>query len=318
MFQLRQLRTFLAAAETLSFTKAAERVHLSQPSVTGQIQSLEDTVGRPLFVRFNNKLALTEAGHHLVIRAHALLSAADEALRAVRANADDSVGSISVAAPHTLCATLLAPSAARYAGARPDVHLSLQEKNSSETERAVLDRTVDVGLVHGWPRAPRSRLQVEVISRDRPMVVMPPGHALGADAAVRIESLAATPLLLTPGGCRYREYAQALLQHASVRPSIRGEADGVVSLMRMVAAGLGMSVLPAKAIDLAGAPSDVEARPLAGADEGLPICMLSAAGEALRPQAAAFMAIVRQAARDSDEPVPAFHVQHGARREAAA
>ena len=318
MFQLRHLRTFLAAAETLSFTKAAERVHLSQPSVTGQIQSLEDAVGRPLFVRSNNKLALTEAGHQLVIRARALLSAADEALLAVRANADATVGSISVAAPHTLCATLLAPSAAQYAGAHPDVHLSVQEKNSSETERAVLDRMVDVGLVHGWPRAPQSRLQVEVISRDRPMVLMPLGHAVGADAAVQIESLASTPLLLTSDGCRYREYAQALLQHALVRPAIRAEADSVASLMRMVAAGLGVAVLPAKAIDLARAPSQVEVRPLAGAGEGLPICMLSAAGEPVRPQAAAFMEIVRQAARGSDEPVPAFDVKHGSRREAAA
>jgi DNA-binding transcriptional LysR family regulator len=318
MFQLRHLRTFLAAAETLSFTKAAERVHLSQPSVTGQIQSLEDAVGRPLFVRSNNKLALTEAGHHLVIRARALLSAADDALLAVRTNADATFGSISVAAPHTLCATLLAPSAARYAHGHPDVHLSVQEKNSSETERAVLDRTVDIGLVHGWPRAPRSRLQVEVISRDRPMVLMPLGHAVGADAAVQIESLASTPLLLTSDGCRYREYAQAILQHASVRPSIRGEADSVASLMRMVAAGLGVSVLPGKAIDLAGAPYEVEVRPLAGADEGLPICMLSAAGEPVRPQAAAFMEIVRKAARGSDEPVPALDVKHGSRREAAA
>ena len=68
----------------------------------------------------------------------------------------------------------------------------------------------------------------------------------------------------------------------------------------------------------AGAPYEVEVRPLAGADEGLPICMLSAAGEPVRPQAAAFMEIVRKAARGSDEPVPALDVKHGSRREAAA
>jgi DNA-binding transcriptional LysR family regulator len=147
---------------------------------------------------------------------------------------------------------------------------------------------------------------------------MAAGHPLGADAVVQPESLASTPLLLTASGCRYREYAQALLQHASVRPSIRGEADSVASLIRMVAGGLGVAVLPAKAIELAWSPSPIRVRPLAGAGEGLPICMLSVAGQPLRPQVAAFMEIVRNAVIGSDEPVPAFDVQHGARREAAA
>ncbi|MCH1998354.1 LysR family transcriptional regulator, partial [Achromobacter xylosoxidans] len=65
MFQLRQLKTFVAAAETLSFTQAARRVHLSQPSVTEQVRALEEAVGQPLFIRHNNRLQLTPAGERL-------------------------------------------------------------------------------------------------------------------------------------------------------------------------------------------------------------------------------------------------------------
>ncbi|WP_434106210.1 LysR family transcriptional regulator [Paraburkholderia caffeinilytica] len=83
MFQLRQLKIFLAAAETLSFTRAAKQVHLSQPSVTEQVRALKQSVGQPLFIRKNNRLMLTAAGERLAGRARELLAMADNTFRVV-------------------------------------------------------------------------------------------------------------------------------------------------------------------------------------------------------------------------------------------
>lgn len=310
MFQLRHLKTFLAAAETLSFTQAARRVHLSQPSVTEQIQALEHSVGQPLFVRDNNRLALTPAGETLAGRARELLALADDAFRTVRGHADELPGSIRVAAPQTLCTCLLTPMLLRYAEAYPGARVAIQERNSAATAQAVLDGAADIGLVHGWP-ADHAGLRAQRIARDMPVVVFAPGHPLAASAQVTPDALAAYPLIATMDGCRYRQYLDMLAQQAAERPRIRAEADGVPALLQMVSAGLGVSVLPRMAVDRAATPARIETRPLSAAGEGLPICLLTTDRSPTR-NVAAFIRLVGLAAAGSDEPVPAFDVQHGA------
>lgn len=326
MFQLRHLKTFLAAAETLSFTKAAARVHLSQPSVTEQVQALEHSVGQPLFVRHNNRLALTPTGERLAVRASELLALADDAFRMVRDNADAPARSIRVAAPQTLCAGLLTPMLLRFADQHPDARVAIQEKNSADTAQAVLDGTADVGLVHGWP-APDARLRAARIARDLPVVVMSAGHALAAAPAVDPAALAAFPLVATLPGCRYRQYLDTLVQQSPVRPRLRAEADNVPALVRMVSAGLGISVLPRMAVAAAMAPAmetaaeaainpaagsaRVDTRPLSAAGDGLPICLLTANGVPA-PHVAAFIKLLEAAVAGSGEPVSALDVQHRA------
>lgn len=310
MFQLRQLKIFLAAAETLSFTKAARRVHLSQPSVTEQVQALEQSVGQALFVRRNNRLTLTAAGEKLATRARELLAMADDTFRVVRDNLEEQGGTIRVAAPQTLCTSLLIPVLTRFVDRHPGTQVVIQERNSSATAQAVLDGTADLGLVHGWP-ANDANLQADLIARDMPVVVMPPGHALSRAVDVRPDALAAFPLIVTMEGCRYREYLEALLQEAPVRPSIRGIADSVPALVQMVSAGLGVSILPKMAVDSAEAAARVEWRALSTSGDGLPICLLTTDRQPVR-HVAAFIDMVRLATASSDEPMPAFDVKNRA------
>lgn len=316
MFQLRQLKIFVAAVETLSFTQAAKRVHLSQPSVTEQVRALEESVGQALFIRQNNRLQLTAAGEKLATRARELLAMADDAYREVRDNVDDPGGTIRVVAPQTLCTSVLLPQLLHFAGMHPDTQVAVQEKNSLATAQAVLDGTADLGLVHGWP-AQDANLRAEVIARDMPVVVLPPGHPLSQTARISPHALAAFPLIVTMEGCRYREYLEALLQDAPVRPRIRGTADSVPALMQMVAAGLGVSILPRMALDPAATAARVQWRPLSTGGEGLPICLLSLHRAPTR-QVAAFIEMIRLAATASDEPMPAIDMQHGAGRVAIA
>jgi DNA-binding transcriptional LysR family regulator len=118
-------------------------------------------------------------------------------------------------------------------------------------------------------------------------------------------------------GCRYREYLEALLQEAPVRPNIRGVADSVPALMQMVAAGLGVSILPQMAMEPAATAARVAWRPLLTSGDGLPICLLTVQQTPAR-HVAAFIDMIRLAATRSDQPMPAIHVQHGAGRIAVA
>jgi DNA-binding transcriptional LysR family regulator len=316
MFQLRQLKIFVAAVETLSFTQAAKRVHLSQPSVTEQVRALEESVGQALFIRQNNRLQLTAAGEKLAIRARELLAMADDAYREVRDNVDNPGGTIRVVAPQTLCTSVLLPQLLHFAGMHPDTQVAVQERNSQATAQAVLDGTADLGLVHGWP-AQDANVGAEVIARDMPVVVLPPGHPLSQTARISPDALAAFPLIVTMEGCRYREYLEALLQDAPERPRIRATADSVPALMQMVAAGLGVSILPRMALDPAANAARVQWRPLSTGGEGLPICLLTLHRAPTR-QVAAFIEMIRLAATASDEPMPAIDMQHGAGRVAIA
>lgn len=316
MFQLRQLKIFVAAMETLSFTKAAKQVHLSQPSVTEQIRALEESVGQALFVRQNNRLQPTPAAERLVIRARELLARADDALREVRENVGDSGGTIRVAAPQTLCTSVLVPQLLRFAGMHPGTQVAVQEKNSMATAQAVLDGTADLGLVHGWPENDAD-LRVEAIARDMPVVVMPPGHPLCHAADIKADALAAFPLVVTMEGCRYRAYLEAVLQEAPAQPRIRGVAESVPALIQMVSAGLGVSILPRMAMDPALATAGVQWRPLSTAGAGLPICLLILHRTPTR-QVAAFIEMIRLAAAGSDEPMTAIDMQHGTGRVAIA
>ena len=318
MFQLRQLKTFLAAAETLSFTKAAERVHLSQPSVTEQVQALEQSVGQPLFIRTNNRLALTAAGERLVDRARELLAMADDTFREIRDHVNGQAGTIRIAAPQTLCTCVLVPLLAGHAELHPGSRVVIQETNSSATVQAVRDGTADLGMVHGWP-VDTAGLQVDLLGHDTPVVVMPAGHPLGGVAGVTLAALAAHPLIATAEGCRYREHLDALLRQAPVRPGIRAVADSVPALVGMVSAGLGVAILPRMAVDTAVfAAAPVEVRPLAMAGGELPVCLITPARAAAARPVAAFAAMVRAAAFGSDQPVPPLDMEDGAGGVAAA
>lgn len=314
MFQLRQLRTFVAAAETLSFTRAAQRVHLTQPSVTEQIRTLEDTVGRPLFARQGNTLALTEAGSKLLARARELLAMADDAFHAVKGDAAGTPASLTLAAPETLAITMFTPLMADYAERYPEVGLTLLTRNSADTLALVKNGSADVGLLHGLPLHEHS-LASEILSADEPVLVVPSGHSLSGRQSVSIRDLAGQRLGATVPGCGYRAYLETLLQPGPDLPGISFEAESVRGLVAMVAAGLGVCVLPRLAFKSALPGLDVQAVRLDGAMRALPVCVLVPAGTRLRQprHVSAFVEMLRAWTGALYQAVPAVDMEHAAR-----
>ena len=258
MFQLRHLRTFVAAAETLNFTRAAERVHLAQPSVTEQVRALEDLVGRPLFLRRHNALALTAAGSALLGRARDLLAMADEALR--EAKRDDEPAPLIISAPEALATSVLAPLAADHARQWPSLRVSLRIRNSAETVADVGAGAAGLGLLHGTP-SPDDGLASQLLTHDRAVVVMLPSHAMAARDRVGSADLIGLSLGATVPGCAYRAYLDAMRRSHGL--SVAFEADSVGALLALVTGGLGVCVVPRLAFLGAAQASVLVARALA-------------------------------------------------------
>lgn len=313
MLQLRHLKIFLAAADCLSFTRAASMVHLSQPSVTEQIRNLENIVGQPLFHRQNNMLSLTLAGERLAVHARQLLIQADEALRSVRDSAAGIQPLITVAAPQTLCNLLLLPLLAEYAD--NNGRITVLERNSAASAQAVRDGTADLGVIHGLPPVDTA-LRVATIAHDTAVVAMPPNHPLAKADHVTPGQLASHPLVATAYGCRYRRYLDETLEQVAMRPTVRALADSIPTLLNMVAAGLGVALLPG--IAAAHNVSDIVTfRPLAPAGKGLPIVLLTP-NRPLAPHVAAFMELLYLDIGDLYQPMPALDVQYRASGESTA
>jgi len=298
--ELRHLRYFEALADTLSFTRAAELVHLTQPSVTEQVRSLEDVVGRPLFLRRHNTLTLTAAGKALLPRARELLAMADDALQAVQDDGEPE--SLVLAAPEALASSVLAPLVADHARQHPGLRVSLRTRNSSETVADVKAGAAGLGLLHGSPAAD-GELSCEVITRDRPVVAMLSSHPLAQQARVALSDLAGVRLGATAVGCTYRAHLDGVRKVHGL--SIAFEAGSVGALLALVAGGLGVCVVPRLAF-LGAAPSAaLVARPLADTPP-LPVSMVRPAA-ALR-SADDFARVLRASARSLDEAMSALDV----------
>lgn len=309
--QLRHLRTFLAVASTLSFTKAGRQVHLAQSSVTEQIQALEEDLGAALFERSQRKLKLTDAGETLVEYAEALLSLAADARAAVTGNAQVQ-GRLSVGALETLCAHWLAPLLAVFQGQHPRLQVDLQVAGTVALRNAVKDGSLDLGFSF-TPPASDSGLRSECVGEDELVLLVPAGHALGARSSVGPQDVEGERFLVTEQGCAYRGMFDSAFAAPGCRmPQVAGEYGSLGTIVNMVRAGFGCALMPRLAVT--GLDAGLAVLPWTGGAGriGIHMCwrprQLPAALRQLQDA-------VRRRAAGSHEPVPPIDVQHAAGRE---
>jgi len=245
--QLKHLRTFLAVASTLSFTKAGQKVHLAQSSVTEQIQSLEVDLGVALFERTQRKLSLTDAGAKLVEYAEAMLALAADARAAVAGNAEMR-GRLSVGALETLCAHWLAPVLADFQGKYPALQVELQAAGTGALREAVRDGSLDLCFSFTQP-LPDSGLHSECVGSDELVLLVSAGHALGGLASVGPRDVVGERFLVTPQGCVYRGmFDRAFSASGGKVPHVAGEYGSLGAIVNMVRAGFGCALMPRLAV----------------------------------------------------------------------
>jgi DNA-binding transcriptional LysR family regulator len=255
--ELRQVRTFRAVAEELSFSRAAAKLGYVQSSVSAQVGALERELGVPLFDRLGRRIKLTEAGEVMLVRSRRLLALAEETKGAVvdaGRGSGEVTGSVTVSAPETLITYRLPRLLALYHERHPGVRLSVRPSSVGRlvgsARKAVEDGTVDVAFVLDEPPDERgllADLAVETLAAEDITVIASASHALARSPAVLPQDLRGETVLLPEApesGCAYRGQFERQLGLARVLPAETMEFQSIEAVKQCVAAGMGVSVLP--------------------------------------------------------------------------
>ncbi|MFM9434808.1 DNA-binding transcriptional LysR family regulator [Janthinobacterium sp. CG_23.3] len=246
--ELRHLRYFVAVAEELHFTRAAERLHIGQPPLSQQIQALEAELGAQLFERSKRWVRLTEAGRLFLVDARRILALADEAAvtarRAQRGEAGELRIGFTFSTPFT---PLFASVINGYRQRFPLVRLTLHEMATLPQIEAIGQRTLDLGFVRPPEAAIPDGVTLSVLRQDPLLLVLPSGHALAGQAEIAIKDLAGQAFVMYPKDAGTGIYPQIfrLCRAAGFVPHIAQEAGEASTIIGLVAAGCGISVLPA-------------------------------------------------------------------------
>ncbi len=242
--EFRHLRYFLALAEELHFGRAAQRLSISQPPLSLNIQQLEASVGAQLFTRNSRGVQLTAAGQAFVPAARALLAQAGAAAREAREVAQGQAGELQIGFAGTLLYCGLPQVLQRFQGSHPRLRLALRELSSSEQLAELVRDRLDVGFVH-TPRVPPGFEQVLVASQ--PMVVcLPAGHALAGRPALALSDLQGQALVVVSRTVSpdYHERILAECELAGWLPPVVHELRHWLSVVALVAQGQGVALVP--------------------------------------------------------------------------
>ncbi len=245
--ELRHLRYFVAVAETLSFTKAAERMHIGQPPLSMQIRDLENEIGAKLFERTRRRVALTEAGVRFLAHSQAILLRAEQAALDARRAAAGDIGVISIGFTSSLPYSEMLPELlSTFRRDNPGVVLKLREMFTADQFRVLADGGLDIGLVRVEASAAPDGLIVKEIGRDRLVVVLPAVHPLASRASMHLSELANEVFIgFPPGaGTGLPDLFRRLALDAGFEPRIVQTAGEATTQIGLVAAGLGLALLP--------------------------------------------------------------------------
>ncbi|HEX4107446.1 MAG TPA: LysR substrate-binding domain-containing protein [Solirubrobacteraceae bacterium] len=241
--ELRQLRYFVAVAETQSFTAAARRLHIAQQSLSQQIRTLELGLGVTLFERSSRGVALTDVGAVLLREATGVLAQADRAVEAVRRAAEGREGELRVGFLATIAGYLMPPVERAFRERHPGVELSAEELPVAALVAGVRDGALDAGL----SRPPFAEdLHTEEILREPVAAVLPEDHPLAGRETLTLAELADDPWVMTPRAswpAWHRVYDEDFAR-AGFRPRVVQRGTSPQNLLALVAAGVGVTRLP--------------------------------------------------------------------------
>jgi DNA-binding transcriptional LysR family regulator len=254
-----QLRTFLEVSRNKSFSRAGEKLSLTQPAISAQIRSLETEVGAQLFDRSGGKVTFTAAGRVFEPFAEHCLECHQHILMAVGEMQRTPRGEIAISANESTCLYVLPQVFTQFKQQYTRVGLNIIRADRSRTLEAVLNREVDFGVV-AMP-IKDARLTTEWLHKDELVLIAAPTHALARNGKVRMEELVRHALLLPKQG-RQREQIDLLFSIRELKPNIGMELDSSELLKRFVGAGMGIGFAP---------KSNVAAEEQAGALKILPI-----------------------------------------------
>lgn len=268
---LRHLRYFVAVADEQNFTRAAEKLHISQPPLSRQIQDLEEELGLPLFERGSRPLKLTEGGRFFYGHATRLLEQAAQAIRTTKRIAQVQRRLVIGFVPSTIYGAL--PRLVRlFRAAQPQTELALVEMSSVEQIEALKNGRIDVGF--GRVRLDDPSVKREILREEPLVAAIPMEHELARErGALSLTEIAKHDHLVYPRNPRpsYADQVLTLFRDMGLEPRAVHEVQELQTALGLVASGMGLCLVPASANRMR--PDEVVYRPVAEAKAVSPIIM---------------------------------------------
>jgi LysR family hydrogen peroxide-inducible transcriptional activator len=259
---LRDLRYLVALADERHFGRAAERCHVSQPTLSAQLKKLEDYLGVPLIERQPRRVSMTETGDRVVARARRLLQEADAIVELCRADRDPLAGELRLALIPTVGPYLLPKVVSRLKRALPRLKLLLYEYQTAPLLEKLRDGEIDLGIL-ALP-VPTDGLESLVLYEEAFVLAAPDSHPLAKRDKVRVDDLKNETLLLLEDGHCLRDQALEVCSRIRVNEEEDYRATSLETLRQMVAAGHGITLLPQLATTgPRGATRGLKVRPFA-------------------------------------------------------
>lgn len=250
MFDLNQLRCFVTVAEELHFSRAAARLHMTQPPLSRQIQLLEHNIGTALFTRSNRVVRLTPAGRTLLPEARTILRLAESASLSARRVGLGEAGSVSIGFTAAAGYRFLPEAIAHLRKALPDIDLQLKEMVSHSQLEALDNGRLDLGLLR--PPITRDGMRSRCVVRETLMAALPQDHPLAQQPSLKLRDFDRQPLVMySPDEARYfYELVGRIFSRVGVAPHYEQHVSQVHSVLSLVRAGLGVALVPEAASSL--------------------------------------------------------------------
>ncbi|WP_426154316.1 LysR family transcriptional regulator [Pseudomonas sp. DC3000-4b1] len=244
MFELAQLRCFAAVASELNFRRAAERLNMTQPPLSRQIQLLEHQLGVALLTRNTRSVALTAAGRAFFVEAQSLLERAEMAAVSARRFAAGDIGSVTIGFVGSAVYEFLPKVITEAREQQPNVNIALTEMNTAQQHEALRARRIDLGIA----RAPfhEPGFASERLVREPFVLALPAGHPLAARARVEVQDLHGKAFLMYSHAAYapFNELLTGMFRSAGVTPNYVQWLGSSLTILALVNAGMGLALVP--------------------------------------------------------------------------
>ncbi len=243
--ELHQLRYFVTVADLGSFTRAAEKCFVAQPSLSQQIIKLEGELRQPLFERLGRIVRLTQAGQALYTQAVSVLGTVDEIRDRVTAATDPLQGSVNVGAIPTVAPYLLPPLLKSFSRRFPRAAVALHENLTELTVRGCLEGELDIGIIASL--SDQDLLSSEVLFTEELLLALPPRHSLLKKRGLSLEAVVGEPFVVMNEVHCLGEQIIGFCKQQGCLPVIRCRSAQLLTIQELVALGHGVSLVPAMA-----------------------------------------------------------------------
>lgn len=244
--ELRHLTYFVAVADRLNFSRAAEALHIAQPAISQQVRALEQELGISLFDRVGKRVTLTEAGRALLPHARQILSAVEAARNEIRERGSLKRGTVSLGAPPTVSAHALPTKITSFEQKHPGLDVMLREAGTETLVALVEQGQLDMAIVS--TDVLPSSIESTPFLEETYVLAVGAKHHLCKRKAINITELAEESFIMFPQGYKLREVTMIVCRAAGFEPKVALDGGGMQSALQFVAAGLGVALVPELAL----------------------------------------------------------------------